>query len=111
MGVLQIVVKGPPFIPDPTGDYGCADAPNCDDMHGCNVTCTTFNTHDAMNLKSQGYPPPQYAPHTHTQTRARTAVPSLPTTTPAHHTIFARGASLAEPADRAPCPSTAAPKR
>ena len=38
MGVLQIVVKGPPFIPDPTGDYGCADAPNCDDMHGCNVT-------------------------------------------------------------------------
>ena len=51
----NIVVKGPPFIPDATGDSACGEAPNCDDMHTCNTTCTTFNKHDARLLKDQGY--------------------------------------------------------
>ena len=51
----NIVVKGPPFIPDATGDDACGEAPNCDDMHTCNTTCTTFNKHDAKLLKDQGY--------------------------------------------------------
>lgn len=51
----NIVVKGPPFIPDATGDGACGEFPNCDDMHTCNTTCTTFNKHDAQLLKDQGY--------------------------------------------------------
>ena len=51
----NIVVKGPPFLPDATGDDACGEAPNCDDMHTCNTTCTTFNKHDAKLLQDQGY--------------------------------------------------------
>lgn len=51
----NVVVKGPPFLPDASGTVGCADKPNCDDMHNCTATCTTFNARDAATLKTQGY--------------------------------------------------------
>ena len=51
----NVVVKGPPFLPDASGTVGCADKPNCDDMHNCTATCTTFNARDASTLKAQGY--------------------------------------------------------
>eukprot|EP01052_Picozoa_sp_SAG31_P000543 SAG31_NODE_16_length_36206_cov_27.355728_12_plen_179_part_00 len=51
----NIVVKGPPFIPDASGSVACGEPPNCDDMHSCNTTCTTFNKADAALLRQQGY--------------------------------------------------------
>lgn len=51
----NVVMKGHPWLPDSNGTSGCAEPPHCDDMHGCTITCTTFNAADGQNLKRQGY--------------------------------------------------------
>jgi hypothetical protein len=52
----NVVMKGAPWLPDANGTTSCADKPpHCDDMQGCNITCTSFNAADAANLKRQGY--------------------------------------------------------
>ena len=52
----NVVVKGPPYLPEVSGDAVCNDTVNgaCTATGTC-VSCTTFNEADVRNLKAHGW--------------------------------------------------------
>ena len=52
----NVVVKGPPYMPEVKGDTICHDIvnPMCTAIGSC-VTCTTFNLEDVKHIKAMGW--------------------------------------------------------
>jgi hypothetical protein len=52
----NVVVKGPPYLPDVGGDAACAETVNkhCEHLGNC-TTCFTFNAADVAHLKTKGW--------------------------------------------------------